>query len=215
MKIANKDWERMSDLVLSGKDGSGVAKSIKSKEKAIARFIAGTKLKNQNIKYNPKWKEFNNSFSEFADKALELGATFEEIQDIYNNTEVPDKFIDKLSNLKDKKLQNRFVGDLSRKILDSGLDIEFLPHNGYAITFEGKDAMNRNGRKWTIGYKTLIGLGDNKVKLSFDAITDEGDGPTYYVFATRECSPLFKRENEYERHGKNKFISTVMDILKQ
>jgi hypothetical protein len=29
-----------------------------------------------------------------------------------------------------------------------GLDIIYLPHNGYAITIVGKDAMDRNGRKY-------------------------------------------------------------------
>lgn len=41
--------------------------------------------------------------------------------------------------------------------------------------------MARNGRKWTIGYKAEINLGNKTVQLDFDAITDEGGGPTSYI----------------------------------
>jgi hypothetical protein len=48
--------------------------------------------------------------------------------------------------------------------------------------------------------------------LIFDAITDEGDGPTYYVLADGSdeiFSPL-----KYKTFGKNEFIATLKDILK-
>ncbi len=215
MKIADKDWNRMSDLVLSNKDGAGTAKILKDKNKAIARFVAGLKLEETNLNYNENWKEFRGSFSEFGDKALELGATIEEIQGVFGENEVPPKYKEKLAVLgsKTKKLSDRFVGDLSKRILDAGYGINFLPHNGYALTYLGKDAMARNGRKWTIGYKAEIDLGDEKVKLVFDAITDEGDGPTYY-FVAGEADHIFNNVTPYEAIGKNKFFAGVMEKLK-
>jgi hypothetical protein len=215
MKIVEKDWNRMTDLVLTGKDGAGVAKVLKDKNKAIARFVSGLKLEKDNLNYNSDWKEFRGSFSEFGDKALKLGATLEEIQKVFDENEVPTKYSEKIKNLASKKLTNRFVGDISKKILDAGFDINYLPHSGNAITFEGKDAMSRNGRKWTIGYKTLIGLGDKEVKLAFDAITDEGDVPTSYVIDLSNSSSIFNNIHSYQRIGKLKFISMIMDKLNE
>jgi hypothetical protein len=217
MKITDKDWIRMSDLVLSGKGGEGTAKIIKNKDKAIARFVAGLKLDGVNLNYNENWKEFCGSFSEFGNKAIELGATIEEIQGTFGENEVPQKYKEKLALLGDrtKKLSDRFVGDLTRRILAAGFDINYLPHNGYAITFVGKDAMERNGRKWTIGYKAEISKGSKKVELIFDAITDEGDGPTSYFVATGESTSIFNNLRGYEPVGKNKFIANVMENLEK
>jgi hypothetical protein len=84
MGISPKDWERMLDLVMKGNDGDTVAKLIKDKNKAIARFVAGLKLANSSLKYNDSWKSYSGSFSSLGDKALELGATPEEIQNLYD-----------------------------------------------------------------------------------------------------------------------------------
>jgi len=215
MKITDKDWSRMTDLVLTGKDGTGVAKVIKNKDKAIARFVAGVKLDGSELSYSELFKEYCTSFSEFGNKALELGATLKEIQEVYDENEVPTKFTEKLATLANKKLRNRFVGDLSKKILDAGYDINYLPHNGNAITMIGKDAMARNGRKWTIGYKAEIDLGSKKVNLVFDAITDEGFGPTAYFISIPDSNPIFRNSYNWETMGKLKFIKSVMESLKK
>ena len=183
-KVSDKDWERMSDLVLTNKDGSGIAQTISNKDKAIARFVAGLKLKGENIRSDRK--SYWGSFNEFGNRALQLGATPEEIQDTFDSTIIPPQYSNKLKTLgsKDKKLKDRFVGSLTKLVLSLGLDIKFLPTNENALTREGMDAMRRNGRKWTIGYKAEITKQDGSVvRLNFDAITDEGDGPTFYVIA--------------------------------
>ena len=180
--VAPKDWDRMLDLVLKGDDGDTAAKLIKDKNKAIARFVAGLKLKNQPLSYDERWKEFRGYFSPLGDKALSLGATIEEIQNVYDETTVPQNVLEKQSQRSNKKLKDRFVGSISKAILDAGGDITFLPYNGYAMTPTGKDAMSHNGRKWTIGYKSMVDLGDGKkLPFNFDAITDEGGGGSTYV----------------------------------
>lgn len=86
MTIPDKDWMRMSDLVLSGKDGEGIARTIKDKKKAIGRFIAGLKLSGDTIdvsSYGSR-QQYNYNFREFGNRALELGATTEEIQSIFD-----------------------------------------------------------------------------------------------------------------------------------
>jgi len=210
--IEDKDWSRMVDLVLSGKDGNAAANAIKDKRKAIARFVCGCKLTNDRPAPCSWRNGFMNSFSEFGDKALSLGATVEEIQTIYDAIIIPQKYVDKMGVMAGKKLRDRFVGDFVKKVLDNGFDIEFLPHNGYAISYVGKAAMSRNGRKWTIGYKSEITLKDKKVKLIFDAITDEGDGPTSYVVCD-ESDNMFGNFSDYEKLGKQKFIKEIIETL--
>jgi len=213
--VTTKDWDRMLDLVLKGDDGDTAAKLIKDKNKAIARFVAGLKLQNDPFHYDgsDRWSPFGRvHFVELGKKALQMGATGDEIQSVYDATEVPQSIIEKQTARAGKKLRDRFVGSISKAILDAGFDITYLPHNGYAITNEGKYAMDRNGRKWTIGYKAEIDLGDKKVPLIFDAITDEGDGPTSYV-VDYSSDPMFRRG--WDRIGKNEFISGIRAALEK
>jgi hypothetical protein len=216
MKIADKDWSRMMDLVLSGKDGARTAKVIKDKDKAVCRFVAGLKLDNDALTPSKIGRYFYGSFKEFGNRALELGATMDEIKDTYCENIVPKAYIDMMAKMGNKKLRDRFVGDLSRKVLAAGFDIAYLPHTGNAITQIGKDAMERNGRKWTIGYKCEITKNlSRKVKLVFDAITDEGDGPTSYVFVPEESDTVFNCYSPWRSLGKTAFIANVMETLKK
>ena len=123
------------------------------------------------------------------------------------------EYIDRIKQLSGKKLKDRFVSSISKAVLDSGFDINYLRHNGYAITYIGKEAMERNGRKWTNGYKTEITLDDKKFNLIFDAVTDEGDGPTYYVVDTSSDN-IFDRLF-YKRTGIMEFVATIKDVLKK
>lgn len=217
--VAPKDWDRMMDLVLKGDtDGEKVAKLIKDKNKAMARFVAGLKLSNAPLNYeDSKWRPYGYSpFAELGKLALDLGATPQEIQTLYNTTEIPNATVDKMTKREGKKLDNRFVGDISKSVLDAGGDISYNPHNGNAITWPGKDAMSRSGRKWTIGYKSDITIGGKKYKFVFDAITDEGGGPTYYVSSGRDSDSVFNSldTNNNNAYGKNEFISKLREILK-
>lgn len=213
VNIVPKDWKRMLDLVVADETGDSVAKLIKDKDKAVARFVAGLKLSNSPLEYKDSWGEYSGEFSSFGNKALSLGATVEEIKNIYDNTEAPSEYIDRIKQLSGKKLKDRFVSSISKAVLDSGFDINYLRHNGYAITYIGKEAMERNGRKWTIGYKTEITLDDKKFNLIFDAVTDEGDGPTYYVVDTSSDN-IFDRLF-YKRTGIMEFVATIKDVLKK
>ena len=144
VNIVPKDWKRMLDLVVADETGDSVAKLIKDKDKAVARFVAGLKLSNSPLEYKDSWGEYSGEFSSFGNKALSLGATVEEIKNIYDNTEAPSEYIDRIKQLSGKKLKDRFVSSISKAVLDSGFDINYLRHNGYAITYIGKEAMERN-----------------------------------------------------------------------
>ncbi len=196
--IQTKDWDRMMDLVLADKDGASIAKSIRDKNKAIARYIAGMKIDNRS------------NFDSFYNKAIELGATKDEIDLIMSNTVIPDNIAEKYKDLKNKKLSNRFVGPISKEVLKMGFDINYLPHNGNAITMEGKDAMSRNGRKWTIGYKTEITTKNKTIDFIFDAITDEGGGTTFYSIYMFDGSHVESRVM-----GQREFLTWLKSELKK
>ena len=144
--ITKKDWDRMAELVLTDSEATGIARSIKCKKKAMSRYVAGLKLEREEP------NSYSSTFKAFRDRALDLGATEEEIRELYDQVEAPAEYLEKISRYGGKEISDRFVGFISKMVLDSGCDIRFLPHNGYAITNEGRWAMQRNGRKWTIGY---------------------------------------------------------------
>jgi hypothetical protein len=210
VSVSPKDWDRMLSLVMKGDDGETASKLITKKEKAIARFVAGLKLNNSPINFNTNWNSFSGAFRPLGDKAIELGATFDEIESVYNSSDVPSKYIEKMTKLGGKKLNNTYAGPISKTVLDAGFDIEYLPHSGNAITNDGKDAM-RNGRKWTIGYRTEIDLGKKKVNFTFDAITDEGGGATFYVLS-EDSDDIFS-DLLYNKFGVQKFLTGLKDIL--
>lgn len=214
VKISSKDWDRMLELVLANDNGDKVAKLIQDKDKAIARFVAGLKLADKSLDYNNEWQHYFGSFSSLGDKAIKLGATPEEIQLIYDATTVPTEYTQKMSKLSNKELDDRFVGDISRAVLASGFDINYLPYRGFALTPAGKNAMEKNGRKWTIGYKSEIILNDKKFNFNFDAITDEGGGATFYVLSP-QSDRIFNSFNPFinQRFGKHEFISKLKTIL--
>lgn len=210
--VADKDWSRMLNLVLTGNDGEGIANTIKDKKKAIARFVAGLKLSGSEFKYNENWKSFTSVFNYFGNRALELGATVEEIKNEYDNAIVPQKYLDQLQTLSSKKLDNRFVGAISKAIIDAGFNITYLNKGGNALTPTGRDAMARNGRKWTIGYKSQIDVNGQLYDFNFDAITDEGDGPTSYVVADGTAS-IFMRMKTWKAVGVREFITKILEVL--
>ena len=195
----------MLDLVLENKDGN--PKVIKSKNKAIARFVTGLKLKKKPIIYTSEWNEYNGWFYEFGNRALSLGATPKEIQDAFDSiTHIPIEIVKKHNHLSTKRLDDRFVCLFSKAILKAKFDIVFVYH-GNALTLEGKDAMGRNGRKWTIGYKTII---DKKINFAFDAITDEGFGPTSYVIDKANSDTIFSDLSSFERYRVKELINQVL-----
>jgi hypothetical protein len=208
-KVTDKDWKRMFDLSVMGKDGASVASKIKDANKAMIRFVAGLKLERQEPEYNRIWNEYQNQFNDFGDRAIELGKSVQEIEEFYNSVELPEKWIQKLHDYSGKKLNDRFVQRISKAVLDAGFNIQYMPHNGYAMTHEGKYAMQESGIKWTIGYKTEITVGETKYIFEFDAITDEGDGPTKFVL----CPMTSKEIQKYISPGGVLNITTFLKGL--
>lgn len=85
-EVAQKDWDRMQTLINKNSDGASVAKSIKDKGKAIDRYVAGLKLTETALTKPP----FKGAFEAFGNKAIELGATYEEIKKVYDEAKAED-----------------------------------------------------------------------------------------------------------------------------
>lgn len=91
--IENKDWSRMYDLIVDGKDGAGIAHSITNSKKALARYVAALRI--LSIDPRTKWdgSKFSGEFADFGNKAIELGESFDKICDVYDSTPVPESLI--------------------------------------------------------------------------------------------------------------------------
>ncbi len=107
LKIENKDWEQMAKLINTRKNGDNIASAIKNKDRAIACFICGHKLdKLSNTNYNEKYKGYEGAWAPFGNRALELGATPEEIETLFKDTVIPPEWSERLE--KDKFFKNYF-----------------------------------------------------------------------------------------------------------
>ena len=210
--INSKDYNRMADLILKGdRDGSTVAKSIRDKKKAMSRFVAGLKLLNKPIRLD-RWQDYQKyegPFSDLGNLALSLGATLEEIENAYNTAAVPDEVLSKMEVQGAMKLNSSSVSKISKAVIDLGCAIHYV--SGNALTHEGKDWMRRNGRKWTIGYRSTITLPDGSTrKFDFDAVTCEGGGPTMYIVYYSEIG----RYDTYKIYGILEFTKMIQQNLK-
>ena len=85
-EVTAKDWDRMQTLINKKSDGASVAKSIKDKTKAIDRYVAGLKLTDTALTKPP----FKGEFADFGNKAIELGATYEDIKKAYDEANPED-----------------------------------------------------------------------------------------------------------------------------
>jgi hypothetical protein len=225
-EAADKDWGRMLDLVIADKNGANVAKSIKDKSKAIARYVAGVKLcgydeakilddysKSSNQFYEGDYNKFN----AFGTKALELGATIDEIIDEFNATEIPQKWQDKHQDMISKNLSNWVTGPLMTKILKAGYDFEQIGKGGNATTEVGQEAMHRSGLKWTIGYKYNLLINGQKYLLAFDAITSEAvnNNTVYFVVDSSVSDKVFSDITPfYKSVNLTKFYNNIINACK-
>jgi hypothetical protein len=214
--VSTKDWDRVFKISTTRDGAIKMANSLKNKDKAIARFVAGLKLNNEDLTYNPDaYNKFGRSiFAPLGEKAMELGATFDEIKVLYDNTEVPEKYLDKKLATSDAKLDNRFVSKISQFFIDNGFTIEYKNYNGPALTLPGKTAMQRNGSKWTIGYKTVVSKNGIDYTFDFDAITSESVDvkPTYYI-AAKSSDKIFNPLT-HEVLGIKQFLNRLKNCIK-
>jgi hypothetical protein len=136
----------MIDLFALGKDGESVANKIKDKTKAMNRFVAGLRITNSKLDYVQSIKKYYGAFNEFGNRALELGATVEEIELLYNETSVPSNITAKLDTYIKSNVNKGFLSSLIKTLIDEGFGV-ICTKGGNATTSAGKEVMRTNGRK--------------------------------------------------------------------
>lgn len=174
--IEIKDWERMQDLIDRNSDGEGVAAKIKNKAKAVARYVAGVKLIGRTAiegEYLPY-----SDFRAFGLKALQLGATLEDIQATFEAASVPEGFAD---NHITKDSYEGYTGSL-RRFIDQmctkyGLESSLQSISGTgAWSYTTLESYNRNGRVWPLSYKLTFRNDSESVQYNVVVVTNEGGG---------------------------------------
>lgn len=168
----------MQDLIDRNKDGKDVADKINNRQKAAARFVCGMKLLGLGPG-SPEWSRDWGTFTAFRNRAIELGAEREDIDDTYNAVEIPANFA---ATHVTKKSYNGYFGTLER-CLDKMAEVYKFE---YTLTYnegQGWSSTTRksycnNGRCWPIAKELKIikdgqqlGNGVNVV-----CVTNEGGG---------------------------------------
>lgn len=199
--ISSKDWQRMADLVKIGQTGEGVASKINSKEKAVARYVAGLKLLGEktaikdfgNGNYGLPWTQFKC----FGNKALHLGATYEDIQETFEATEKPEG-----AEKSDKKAYTGFFGSVERLLDNTSRETGWTWKwqscgNHWSSTTQAM--YSRDGRVWPISKLAVFEKDGKKVTIPITVVTNEGGGNYGYdldrtFYATfREFKKQFTR----------------------
>lgn len=180
IQATQKDFMRMTDFAAGNSRISG----IKDKNKAIARFAALCYVVNERPRFDVHGpKTSNPKLLELWELCRELGVTKEDIYAAYNDTD-PTQFNDAINARRKRNDEgsDKFIGKLKTALFDANIDYKVKLSS--AMTEIGRNAMQRNGRKWTIGYNITMWPGTKSEQfLEFDAITDEGDGPTKYIYS--------------------------------
>ena len=185
-KVDLKDWERVIQLISTNKSPESQAKAIKDKNKAMQRYVAFLKIEDAQPKYT-SYGSVSGVGSEFGDRALELGATKEEIQDLFDKTELTLELKTKFAPLLVTSGRDNKIPAFTTALLKEGYSIKYIK-SGNAITPAGKEAMRRNGRKWTIGRFVEITKNNKTFEYKFDEITDEGGGSSKYSLGYDELT---------------------------
>lgn len=174
IKIENKDWNRMYDLIVDGKDGAGVARSIKQKDKAIARYTAALRLLRMSpaVTYSYDDNQFHGHFCDFGNKALELGSSYEEIFDVWKDCPEPTSLIEKISD---------YLGAVESRVKIPDNFFKELRHAGIPITTSVPD------RKPQFGYHSIpleirfYPDTYDEFSLEMDVEVSDNEPNTYYI----------------------------------
>lgn len=186
-QVTDKDWSRMQDLWNQGQEGEGVAKKITSVEKAVACYVAGLKIEGAKEAtkegYNGSKTLPWSSFKAFGRRALELGATFEDLEDSFAAAQKPSR-----ENIHQKKVYSGYTANLE-KLLDT-----LAKQTGWTWTWKTIENIRkcsikteqmyiRNGRVWPIIKEiTLSKPGREDVQVVATIVTNEGGGIYAYDF---------------------------------
>ena len=228
-KIVNKDWSRMHTMIrqegATPWAGENVAAKITNKDKALARFVAGMKLAGCTIEEFAKYLQFGSAktnipFLKFWEKAKELGATPDEVLDLYENFDVPEEYSEGNKKIKMTSTFQRWTHDPSTNEFYKG-DVEENDDWGAAVIKKfdryripvdvkfDRDSWDDN-RRTRIYIITLFPDDDfSKLKLHMEAYND---GHTWRVAGTESNNLMDEMGIKYNMNL-NQLLSAVKTYL--
>ena len=180
--VEEKDWKRMYDLIVDGKDGASVARSIKQKDKAIARYVAGLKLLSLNPDDMYHRGVFTGFFSDFGNKAIELGADLTDIRYVYDNCPNPEELINKIKGyLNDTDQRARIPDNFFKELRNYKVDVLTEELNRLP-TQAAYDATANKKNKEIIPFKITFYVNKpQECYLDLDIIVDLNGGSNSYI----------------------------------
>ena len=185
--VETKDWNRMYDLIADGKDGDSVARSIRFKDKAVARYAAGLKLLNQSPEESFSSGRFTGYFSAFGNKALDLGATINEIQTTWENASPPKHLIDQLkAYINDSEIRVNIPDNFFKEIRHADIEMRIDEDDRLASDTAKHYAQNKES-KVVVPIKMVFNPYDAlPQEIDLDVIMDENGQSNKYVFVSQE-----------------------------
>lgn len=106
MIITDKDWSDAYSIALYKYVKELEPENIYNKKEAIARFIAILKIVNHKLEI--KDSKFIGEYSSFGNRALELGASIDEIEEVYSSVPTPEDWIKKFEK-EQKEIKTRYI----------------------------------------------------------------------------------------------------------
>ena len=189
-----KDYERMNDLVISRKDGATIARSIKDKEKAVNRWVAGNQIVGKES-FDDAWQ--GAAFISFRRKAIELGATEDDFREAWDSSS-PDF--------------NKDIYDKARKESQYSGYLKLITAKLVARGYKAKEYMyDRGGSNWELKYYVTSPTGE-ELMLRFH----RGDKPiTNHVSWIYDYFNGSKSNREFVWDGKRgTLLRAVLDYFR-
>lgn len=185
--VEEKDWNRMFDLIADGKDGASVAKSIKTGEKAIARYVAGLRLLNKSPAEFYSSGRFTGYFSDFGNRALTLGVTFQEIMGLWEETVVPKGLSEKIqAYIEDSECRVNIPDNFFKEIRHLGIDLK-IEEDERSTTEMAYEYAKTKESKVIIPIRMIFKPYDVAPQIiCLDVIADENGQSNRYVFFSQE-----------------------------
>lgn len=167
LELDPKHVKRMKEYLNKNSDPDVLAGDIKDPAKLVGRWLAAIVI---------DWPEAVEAFGrEIKSRKLLSDTEIMDYMDKMENEEVDTSDVKRLTD-NEKKLANSWITKSAFKFFNSLKDVkvEWVEAFKNAKTQAGKDAMSKNGRAWSEGFKVKFIKGDKEKEVIFDVITNEG-----------------------------------------
>ena len=169
LELDPKHVKRMKEYLNKNSNPEVLAGDIKDPIKLVGRWLAAIVL---------DWAEAVEAFGrEIKTRKLLSDEEIIEYMDKMENEEVDTSDVKRLTD-SEKRIANSWITKSVFKFFNSldGVKTEWIETFKNSKTIAGREAMSRNGRAWTEGFKVKFTKNGKEKEFVFDIITNEGGG---------------------------------------